>query len=219
MIRIEYNQLVYYSIQNIPPAGALPERLIWIGRDNFYQLIGDEITPISEDIKPFFSEGAPFQVNLNRIQYCSAGIIKEKNLYWCAFSSGSELTNDYCFLLDYKNMLWAFSDFKVNCFGKRVISGRDFLYSGTYTGFVAKHDPAVYNNLGAAIDSSIYFPWIDFGDTQLQKKIKYLIALFFILLLILYFVLIFIYDSPRYYSTFLLHTYYSIILLLSLLYS
>lgn len=168
----------HYSVQNIPPAGVFPERLIWVGRDNFYQLIGDTVTSIADDIKPFFSEGAPFQINLNRLKYLVSGIIKEKNLYFCTFTSGSGSTNDYIFILDYKNMLWAISDFTVNSFGVRIVSGREFLYSGTYTGFVAKHDPAVYNNLGIAYTSQLYFPWVDFGDTQLEKQLKYLIALF-----------------------------------------
>lgn len=168
----------HFSMQRIPPCGIFPERLIWMGRDNFYQLIGDTPTSIADDIKPFWSEGAPFQINLNRLQYCVSGLIKEKNLYWCAFSSGSGSTNDYCFLLDYKNMLWAICDFPANSFGTRIISGREFLYSGTYTGFVAKHDPAVYNNLGVAYTSSFYSSWLDFGDTQLEKQIKYIIALF-----------------------------------------
>ncbi|RKY32400.1 MAG: hypothetical protein DRP74_02695 [Candidatus Omnitrophota bacterium] len=168
----------HFSMQNIPPCGAYPERLIWIGRDNFYQLIGDTVTSIGDDIKAFFSEGAPFQINLNRLQYCVSGIIKEKNLYWCAFTSGSGSTNDYCFILDYKNMQWCISDFVVNSFGKRKVSGREYLYSGNYTGTVCKHDTSVYNNLGAAYTSQMYFPWLDFGDTQLEKQIKYLIALF-----------------------------------------
>lgn len=168
----------HYSMQNIPPAGAYPERLIWMGRDGFYQLVGDEVISISDDIKSFWSEGAPFQINLNRLQYCTSGLIKEKNLYYCAFTSGSGTTHDYMFLLDYKNMMWALSDFPANCFGTRLISGRQSMYSGTYTGYVAKHDPAVYNNLGVAYTQQIYFPWIDFGDTQLQKKLKYIIALF-----------------------------------------
>ena len=168
----------HYSIQNIPPCGVYPERLFWVGRDNFYQLIGDDVTSIADDIKPFFSEGAPFQVNLSRLKYASSGVIKEKNLYWCAFTSGSGSTNDYIFLLDYKNMMWSICDFTSNCFGIRVISGREFLYSGSYTGFVAKHDPAIYNNMGSAYTSQFYFPWIDFGDTQVEKQIKYLIALF-----------------------------------------
>lgn len=168
----------HYSVQTLPPVGQFPERLIWIGRDNFYQLIGDEVTSCGDDIKPFFSEGAPFQINLSRLKYCTSGVIKEKNLYWCSFTSGSGSTNDYIFLLDYKNMTWSMCNFKANCFGMRKISGREFLYSGTYTGFAAKHDPAVYNDLGVAITSQFYFPWLDFGDSQLEKKIKYLIALF-----------------------------------------
>lgn len=178
IISRKHGILSHYSIQNIPPCGRFPERLIWIGRDNFYQLIGDTVTSIADDIKPFFSEGAPFQINLNRLQYCSSGIIKEKNLYWCAFSSGSGSTNDYCFILDYKNMLWAISDFPCNCFGKRIISGREYLYSGNYLGTVGKHDPAVFNNLGVKYTSAYYTSWLDWGDTQLEKQIKYLIALF-----------------------------------------
>lgn len=178
VISRNHGVMSHYSMQNIPPAGRFPERLIWMGRDGFYQLIGDEVVCISEDIKPFWSEGAPFQVNLNRLQYCTSGIIKEKNLYYCAFTSGSGSTHNYMFVLDYKNMQWAISDFSANCFGKRVISGREFLYSGTYTGFVGKHDPAVYNNLGVVYTSQLYFPWIDFGDTQLQKQLKYIVALF-----------------------------------------
>lgn len=168
----------HYSIQNIPPVGQYPERMIWMGKDNFYQLIGDDVNSISDDIKPFFSQEAPFQINLSRLAYCSSGIIKEKNLYYCAFTSGSGSTNNYIFLLDYKNMQWMISDFPANCFGKRVIDKREFLYSGTYDGFIGKHDPAVYNNLGAAYTSQFYFPWVDFGDTQLEKQLKYLIALF-----------------------------------------
>jgi hypothetical protein len=167
----------HYSIQKIPPIGNFPERMIWIGRDNFYQIIGDEVSSIADDIKPFFSEGAPFQINLSRLKYCTSGIIKEKNLYWCAFTSGSGSTNNYIFLLDYKNMQWSICDYPSNCFGKRNISGREFLYSGTYTGFVAKHDTAVYNNLGVAINTQFYFPWLDFGDPQLEKQIQYLVAL------------------------------------------
>jgi len=167
----------HYSMQSIPACGVYPERLIWIGRDNFYQLIGDTVGSIADDIQPFFSSGAPFQVNLNRLQYCVSGIIREKNLYWCAWTSGSGSTNDYCFVLDYKNMMWAISDFVVNSFGKRIVSGREFLYSGTYTGFVAKHDPAVYNNLGVKYTSAYYTPWLDFGDTQLEKQIQYIVAL------------------------------------------
>ena len=170
--------LSHYSIQKIPACGIYPERLFWIGRDNFYQLVGDTITSIADDIKPFFSEGAPFQINLGRLQYCTSGIIAEKNLYWCAFTSGSGSTNDYCFILDYKNMMWALCDFPCNCFGKRIISGREFLYSGNYGGIVCKHDPAIYNNLGAAYTASFYTSWLDFGDTQLEKQIKYAIALF-----------------------------------------
>ncbi len=146
--------------------------------DNFYQLVGDTITSIADDIKPFWSEGAPFQINLSRLQYCTSGLIPEKNLYWCAFTSGSGSTHDYCFVLDYKNMMWGLSNFVCNCFGKRLISGREFLYSGNYTGTVCKHDPAVYNNLGSAYTSSFYTCWLDFGDTQLEKQIKYMIALF-----------------------------------------
>ncbi len=168
----------HHSIQNIPPVGSFPERMFWAGRDGFYQLIGDEVTSISDDIKPFFSEGAPFQVNLNRLKYCTSGVIKEKNLYWCTFTSGSGSTNDYIFLLDYKNMMWSICDFPANCFGSRTVNGREILYSGTYAGFAAKHDTAVYNNLGVAYTSQFYFPWVDFGDTQLEKQLKYLIALF-----------------------------------------
>ncbi len=170
--------LSHYSIQKIPAAGIYPERLIWIGRDNFYQLVGDTITSIADDIKPFWSEGAPFQINLSRLQYCTSGLIKEKNLYWCAFTSGSGSTHDYCFVLDYKNMMWALCDFPSNCFGTRIISGREFLYSGNYGGIVCKHDPAVYNNLGVAYTASFYTSWLDFGDTQLEKQVKYMIALF-----------------------------------------
>jgi hypothetical protein len=171
--------LSHFSMQNIPPCGIHPERLIWMGRDNFYQMVGDEITSIADDIKPFWATGgAPFQINLARLQYCVSGIIREKNLYWCAFTSGSGSTNDYCFILDYKNMQWFLCNFAVNSFGIRKISGREFLYSGNYTGIVCKHDPAVYNNLGAAYGSSFYSCWLDFGDTQLEKQIKYLIALF-----------------------------------------
>lgn len=166
------------SVQNIPPAGLFPERLIWIGRDNFYQLIGDEVTAIGDDIKSFFSQGAPWQINLSRLPYFTSGIIREKNLYFCAVSSGSSSSNDYIFILDYKLMQWSICDFTVNCFGSRLISGREFMYSGTYTGTVCKHDPSVYNNLGVAYTSQIYFPWVDFGDTQLQKQIKYMIGLF-----------------------------------------
>lgn len=168
----------HYSVQNIPPVGSFPERMIWVGRDNFYQLIGDDVTSIGDDIKPFFSEGAPFQINLNRLKYCTSGLIKEKNLYWCSFTSGSGSSHDYIFLLDYKNMQWMLCDYQTNCFGSRVVSGREILYSGTNSGFAAKHDTAVYNNLGAAYATQFYFPWIDFGDSQLEKKIKYLIALF-----------------------------------------
>lgn len=170
--------LSHYSIQNLPAVGSFPERLIWIGRDNFYQLIGDTIQSVGDDIKPFFSEGAPFQINLNRLQYCASGIIREKNLYLCAFTSGSGSAHDYCFVLDYKNMQWAICDFPCNCFGVRVVSGREFLHSGTYTGFVGKHDPAVFNNLGVKYNSAFYTPWLDFGDTQLQKQLKYIVALF-----------------------------------------
>lgn len=166
------------SVQNIPPAGIYPERLVWLGRDNFYQLVGDEVTAIGDEIKPFFSQGAPWQINLNRLQYAVSGIIKEKNLYFCAITSGSGSSHDYIFVLDYKLMQWAICDFPANSFGTRLISGREFLYSGTYNGFVGKHDPAVYNNLGSAYTSQIYFPWVDFGDTQMQKQIKYLIGLF-----------------------------------------
>jgi len=166
-----------FTMQSIPAAGIYPARLIWMGYDNFYQLIGDSISAIGDDIKPFFSEGAPFQINLSRLEYCTSGVIKEKNLYFCAFSSGSNATNDKCLVLDYKNMMWAICDFPINSFGLRTISGREFMYSGTYTGFVAKHDPAVYNNLGSAYSSIYVSSWIDFGDTQREKKIRYLIAL------------------------------------------
>ena len=166
------------TLQNVPPAGQYPERLIWMGRDNFYQLIGDEVVSIGDDIKNFFSQGAPWQINLNRLGTCSSGIIREKDLYWCSVTSGSGSSNDYIFLLNYKLMQWAICDFPSNAFGVRIISGREFLYSGTYTGFVCKHDPAVYNNLGVAYTSEIYFPWLDFGDTQLEKQVKYVIALF-----------------------------------------
>ena len=74
-------------------------------------------------------------------------------------------------------MMWAICDFPINSFGLRTISGREFLYSGTYTGFVCKHDPAVYNNLGSAYTSIYISSWIDFGDTQKEKKVRYLIAL------------------------------------------
>jgi len=166
------------SIQNVPPAGIHPERLIWAGRDNFYQMVGDEITSIGDDIKTFFSQGAPWQINLSRLEFLTSGTIPEKNLYFCAVTSGSGSSHDYIFILDYKNMLWSVCDFATNCFGQRIVSGRNFLYSGNYTGTVCKHDPAVYNNLGVKYTSQIYFPWIDFGDTQLQKQIKYIIALF-----------------------------------------
>ena len=178
IISRKYGVASHYSMQNIPPCGIYPERLIWMGRDNFYQIIGDEITSIADDIKPFWSEGAPFQINLARLKYCTSGIIREKNLYWCAFTSGSGSTHDYCFILDYKNMQWFLCDFIINCFGIRKISGREFLYSGNYTGTVCKHDPAVFNNLGVAYTSAFYSCWLDFGDTQLEKQIKYLIALF-----------------------------------------
>ena len=170
-----------FTVQKIPPCGRYPERLFWMGRDNFYQLIGDEVSSIGDDIKTFFhsdTEDAPWQINLNRLKYFTSGIIREKNLYFCAVTSGSGTTNNYIFVLDYKNMMWAICDFPANCFGKRIVSGREWLYSGTYTGFVCKHDPAVYNNLGVAYTSEIYFPWVDFGDTQLQKQIKYIIGLF-----------------------------------------
>ena len=166
-----------FTMQSIPAAGIYPARLIWMGYDNFYQLIGDSVSAIGDDIKPFFSEGAPFQINLSRLEYCVSGVIKEKNLYLCSFSSGSSETHDKCFVLDYKNMMWAICDFPINSFGLRTISGREFLYSGTYTGFVCKHDPAVYNNLGSAYTSIYISSWIDFGDTQKEKKVRYLIAL------------------------------------------
>lgn len=168
----------HYSVQNIAPVGQFPERLIWMGKDNFYQLIGDNITSIADDIQPFFNEGAPFQINLSRSQYCSSGLLKQYNLYWCTFSSGSNTTNDYIFILDYKNMMWMLCDFPSNYMAVRNESGRDYIYSGTYDGIVARHDPAIYNNLGVAYTSQLYFPWIDFGDTQTQKKLRYLIALF-----------------------------------------
>lgn len=167
----------HYSCVSVPAAGIYPARLLFVGKDNFYQLIGDTVTSIGDDIKPFFSEGAPFQINLNRLKYCSAGIIREKNLVIWAFSSGSSTTNDMTFVLDYKNMLWALCNFPINCFGIRQISGRDFLYSGTYTGFVGKHDPAVYNNLGVAYSSIYVSSWLDWGDVQIEKKVRYFIAL------------------------------------------
>ena len=166
------------SIQNIPPAGIHPERLIWMGRDNFYQMVGDQITSIADDIKNFFSQGGPWQINLNRLQFCSSGIIREKNLYFCTVTSGSGATHNYMFILDYKLMQWCVCDFIANSLGTRIVSGREFLYSGTYTGFVCKHDPAIYNNLGVVYTSQIYFPWLDFGDTQLDKQVKYIIGLF-----------------------------------------
>lgn len=166
------------TVQNIPPAGAFRERLIWMGRDNFYQMDGDEIISIGDDIKNFFSQGGPWQINLNRLAYYTSGIIKEKNLYYCAVTSGSGTTNDYIFILDYKNMHWSVCNFNSNAFGLRIISGREYLYSGTYNGFVCKHDPAIYNNLGVKYKSEMYFPWIDFGDTQLEKQIQYIVGLF-----------------------------------------
>lgn len=169
--------IAHFSMQSIPAAGIHPPRLIWIWKDNFYQLIGDTITSIGDDIKPFFSEGAPFQVNLSRLEYCSSGLIKEKNLYWCAFSAGSSSTHNYCFVLDYKNMMWAICDFPINAFATRQVSGRDFLYSGTYIGFVGKHNPAVYNNLGVAYTSTYWTCWIDWGDPQVDKKVKYIVGL------------------------------------------
>lgn len=168
----------HFTVQNIPPAGTFPERLIWMGKDNFYMMVGDEVLAIGDDIKNFFSEGGPWQINLSRSEFFSSGIIKEKNLYWCAVTSGSGSSNDYMFLLDYKLMQWALCDFVGNCFGKRIISGREYLYSGNYTGSVCQHKPAVYNNLGAAYTSQIYFPWMDLGDTQLNKQVKYIIGLF-----------------------------------------
>ena len=164
------------TMLSIPAAGIYPPRLIWMGKDNFYQLIGDEISSIGDDIKPFFSEGAPFQINASRLKYCIAGIIKEKNLYICSFSSGSSTTHDSAFILDYKNMMWGLCNFKMNCFGIREISGRDFLYSGTYNGFVGKHDPSVYNDLSSAYNSYYWTWWVDFGDPQAEKKIRYIVA-------------------------------------------
>lgn len=171
----------HFTVQNIPPTGRYPERLIWMGQDNFYQLIGDDISTIGDDIQSFFAadtQDAPFQINLNRLEFCGSGIVREKNLYFCAFTSGSNSTHDYILILDYKNMQWSICDFTASCFGRRVISGREWMYSGNYTGTVCKHDSGVYNNLGSAINSQIYFPWVDFGDTQLEKQLKYLIALF-----------------------------------------
>jgi len=178
VISRKHGMPAHFTVQNIPPAGPYPERLIWMGNDNFYQMIGDEITTIGDDIKNFFSQGAPWKINFNRLEYCTSGIIKEKNLYFCAVTSGSGTTHDYLFILDYKNMHWSISDFVCNSFGIRKVSGQEFLYSGNYTGTVCKHDPAIYNNLGVKYESEIYFPWIDFGDTQREKQIKYIIGLF-----------------------------------------
>ena len=169
----------HFTMQSIPPAGTFPARLIWMGKDNFYQLIGDTITSIGDDIKPFFGEShrVPFLINLARLRYCVSGIIKDKNLYFCAFSSGSNMQNDYCVVLDYKNMLWALCNFPVNYFATRQVGGRGFLYSGTYDGFIGRHDPSSYANLGAAYDSEYRTHWLDWGDPQLEKKVRYLIGL------------------------------------------
>lgn len=167
----------HFGCVSVPASGIHRARMLFVGKDNFYQLDGDEVKSIGDDIKQFFSEGAPFQINLNRLKYVVAGVIREKNLAIWAFTTGSGSTNDYCFVLDYKNMMWAVCDFPINCFGIRKVSGRDYLHSGTYNGFVGKHDPAVYNNLGTAYSSKYETGWADWGDPQLEKKVQYMIGL------------------------------------------
>jgi len=168
----------HHSMQVVPPAGIYPARLIWLYRDNFYQMIGDVISSIGDGLKPYFSTGqAAFSINQNRMQFVSSGLVKEKSLYYCALTRGAGTTHDIIFVLDYKNMKWFLCDFTCNSFCIRKVSNREFLYSGTYNGFVGKHDPEIFNNLGSSYGSVYHSPWMNFGNTSIDKKVIYVYGL------------------------------------------
>lgn len=168
----------HHSMQVLPAVGTFPARLIWLYRDNFYTMIGDTVSSVGDDIKPYFSSGqADFTINHNRTQFAVSGIIKEKNLYFCALTKGAGTTHDVVFILNYKTMQWFMASFRCNSFGIRKISNREFLYSGSYNGFTGKHDPDIYNDLGSSYGSIWHSPWINFGDANLDKKISYIYGL------------------------------------------
>lgn len=142
---------------------------------NFYMLRGDNLETCGDNVQPYIKTGVNARWNL-----CVAGVLYEKNQYWCSFTYTSGATaHDRTLVMYYDwpykdkwgktQYPWFIYSIASNCFAEINLTGRAFLYHGGYVGKMYKDDTGT-NDDGSAFLAYWRGKNLSFGDSTLEKK-------------------------------------------------
>lgn len=163
---------INFSVMKQIPGGGV----IFLAPDyNFYILSGDNVIPVGSNIQKYMKAG----VN-SRITQAVAGVMQDRNQYWCSFVYVSTSTTaDRTVVMDYSRPYqdrwgkiqypWFIYSIGANCFAEIYTSGKAWLYSGGYTGKMYKQDSGT-NDDGVAFNTTYKSKVFSHGDTSLEKK-------------------------------------------------
>jgi len=155
----------------------LPDgRVIFLAPDfNFYMANGDSIIPCGDNIQKIIKAG----VN-SRLKYAVAGLLFNRQQYWCSFTyTSGATTNDRTLVMDWSRPYldkwgkiqypWFIYSIGANCFAEVTVSGKAWLYHGGYTGKMYKDDTGTNDN-GVVFLPTYKSLQRSFGDATLEKK-------------------------------------------------
>jgi hypothetical protein len=166
----------HFTMKELPDG-----RVIFPSSDfNFYLLNGDIVKPCGANIQKIVKDG----VN-SRFTKAVAGLLLERNQYWCSFTYVSGATaNDLTLVMDWSRPYadkwgeiqypWFVYTIGANCFAEVSVSGKQLLYHGGYTGKMYKDDYGT-NDDGVAFSSTYKSKIISHGDPSLEKKYQNLV--------------------------------------------
>ena len=170
-----------FLFEEIPSGGIGPvsqqaaivhnNRLYFLGKDNAYVLIGNEVIPI----------GGPIVLTLrdyikSRFEFSWAGLLRERNLLAFTFT-GQGSTNTRAQLYDYgvsipnRRDIWHPASWAMNAMAERVSGGQHQLITGGFTGFYEQQNSGDAFG-GAAFSAYRLTPWLHLGDPETVKKIR-----------------------------------------------
>jgi len=157
----------------------LPDgRVIFLATDcNFYMLVGDSVVPVGSNIQKYVKDGVK-----SRLKYAVAGLLYERNQYWCSFTyTSGGTTNDRTVVMDWSRPYqdkwgktqypWFIYNIGANCFAEVTVSGQALLYHGGYVGKMYRDDTGT-NDDGTAIAATYRSHIKSFGVPTLEKKFQ-----------------------------------------------
>ena len=148
--------------------------LVFLAQDGLYYFDGYNSQKISDKITTTLGT-----FNKSRFVNVSSSYQREKNRYWCSFTTSGGSTNNRIITWDtYNNSFSIYKGQNVNCIISLRTSGTEKVYFGDYLGFVYQGDTGTDDypsNVQTAIDAYYWTKWFDFDDLMDQKGIPHIV--------------------------------------------